>query len=61
LSVQARDARPLWRLIERRIQNPLAAGLLRGEFHAGDTVHVTVDGNEEGKLRFETRARAFSA
>jgi len=54
-------ARPLRRLIERRIQNPLAAGLLRGEFHAGDTVRVTVDDDEEGKLRFETRAGAFSA
>jgi ATP-dependent Clp protease ATP-binding subunit ClpB len=54
-------ARPLRRLIERRIQNPLAAGLLRGEFKAGDTVHVTVDGDEEGKLRFERLAGAFSA
>jgi ATP-dependent Clp protease ATP-binding subunit ClpB len=54
-------ARPLRRLIERRIQNPLAAGLLSGEFHAGDTVHVTVEDKKEGKLRLERLARAFSA
>ncbi|HEY2923876.1 MAG TPA: ATP-dependent chaperone ClpB [Candidatus Eisenbacteria bacterium] len=54
-------ARPLRRLIERRIQNPLAAGLLRGEFHPGDTVAITVGDEEDGKLRFETRAGAFSA
>jgi ATP-dependent Clp protease ATP-binding subunit ClpB len=54
-------ARPLRRLIERRIQNPLAAGLLRGEFHPGDTVAITVEDEEDGKLRFETRAGAFSA
>jgi len=54
-------ARPLRRLIERRIQNPLAAGLLSGEFHAGDTVHVTMEDKKEGKLRLERLARAFSA
>ncbi|HYQ88516.1 MAG TPA: ATP-dependent chaperone ClpB [Candidatus Binatia bacterium] len=54
-------ARPLRRLIERRIQNPLAAGLLSGEFHAGDTVHITVEDEKEGKLRLERLARAFSA
>jgi ATP-dependent Clp protease ATP-binding subunit ClpB len=54
-------ARPLRRLIERRIQNPLAAGLLRGEFHPGETIHITVEDEEDGKLRFETRAGAFSA
>jgi len=54
-------ARPLRRLIERRIQNPLAAGLLSGEFHAGDTVHITVEDEREGKLRLERLAGAFSA
>src|SRR6185503_5657115 len=54
-------ARPLRRLIERRIQNPLASGLLRGEFHPGDVVRIVLDGGGEGKLRFETRTGAFSA
>jgi len=54
-------ARPLRRLIERRIQNPLAAGLLSGEFHPGDTVHITVENDREGKLGLERLARAFSA
>jgi ATP-dependent Clp protease ATP-binding subunit ClpB len=54
-------ARPLRRLIERRIQNPLAAGLLSGEFHAGDTVHITVEDEKEGKLKLERLVRAFSA
>ena len=54
-------ARPLRWLIERRIQNPLAEGLLRGEFRAGDTVHITVENEEAGKLRFERLEKAFSA
>jgi ATP-dependent Clp protease ATP-binding subunit ClpB len=54
-------ARPLRRLIERRVQNPLAAGLLSGEFHAGDTVHITVQDEGQGKLGLERLARAFSA
>ncbi len=54
-------ARPLRRLIERRIQNPLAEGLLRGEYRPGDTLHITVDKKEAEKLRFERLARAFSA
>jgi ATP-dependent Clp protease ATP-binding subunit ClpA len=54
-------ARPLRRLIERRIQNPLAAGLLSGEFHAGDSVHITVDDEQEGTFRLERLAGAFSA
>jgi len=54
-------ARPLRRLIERRIQNPLAAGLLSGEFHAGDTVHVTVGNEAEGTLLLTRLAGAFSA
>ncbi len=54
-------ARPLRRLIERRIQNPLAAGLLSGEFHAGDTVHVTVGNEREGTLLLTRLAGAFSA
>jgi ATP-dependent Clp protease ATP-binding subunit ClpB len=38
-------ARPLKRTIQRRIQDPLALYLLRGEFKEGDVVEVdSVDG-----------------
>jgi ATP-dependent Clp protease ATP-binding subunit ClpB len=40
-------ARPLKRVIQRRIQDPLALKLLEGEFHEGDTVLVDVDEQEE--------------
>ena len=54
-------ARPLRRLIERNIQNPLAEGLLRAEFRPGDVVQITVEDEDQGKLRFERLAKAFSA
>jgi ATP-dependent Clp protease ATP-binding subunit ClpB len=50
-------ARPLKRIISKRLVDPLALGLLKGEFVAGD--HVTVDA-DGGELRFE-RARVGSA
>ena len=38
-------ARPLKRVIQKRIENPLASRLLSGEFSPGDTIHVGfVDG-----------------
>ena len=40
-------ARPLKRVIQQRLQNPLAFKILQGEFHEGDTVRVGVDGNRE--------------
>jgi len=36
-------ARPLKRIIQQRIENPLASRILRGEFAEGDTIHVDVD------------------
>jgi ATP-dependent Clp protease ATP-binding subunit ClpB len=36
-------ARPLKRVIQQRIENPLAGRILKGEFGEGDTVHVDVD------------------
>ncbi|MCL4560376.1 MAG: ATP-dependent chaperone ClpB [Chloroflexi bacterium] len=33
-------ARPLRRIIQRELQDPLALSLLEGEFHPGDTIHV---------------------
>jgi ATP-dependent Clp protease ATP-binding subunit ClpB len=44
-------ARPLKRLIQREIQDPLALKLLSGDIRAGDTVTVDV---EDGRLAFRT-------
>jgi ATP-dependent Clp protease ATP-binding subunit ClpB len=43
-------ARPLKRVIQQRIQNPLALMLLQGEFREGDTIEVDLD--EDGRLHF---------
>lgn len=43
-------ARPLKRLIQREIQNPVASSLLRGEFVSGDQIKVGV---ENGRFTFE--------
>jgi ATP-dependent Clp protease ATP-binding subunit ClpB len=43
-------ARPLKRVIQRLLQNPIALELLEGNFHEGDTVRVEPDGDI---LRFE--------
>jgi ATP-dependent Clp protease ATP-binding subunit ClpB len=43
-------ARPLKRVIQRLLQNPIALELLEGNFHEGDTVRVQQDGEI---LRFE--------
>ena len=39
-------ARPLKRVIQQRLQNPLALKILQGEFKEGDTVRVDVQGHE---------------
>jgi ATP-dependent Clp protease ATP-binding subunit ClpB len=39
----AYGARPLKRVIQQRVENPLAGRLLRGEFAEGETVRVDVD------------------
>ena len=51
-------ARPLRRLIERRVQNPLAQAILRGEFRPGDRVRVLLGPSDEAPLRFEREARS---
>jgi ATP-dependent Clp protease ATP-binding subunit ClpB len=43
-------ARPLKRVIQRLLQNPIALELLEGNFHEGDTIRVERDGDA---LRFE--------
>jgi ATP-dependent Clp protease ATP-binding subunit ClpB len=39
-------ARPLKRVIQQRLQNPLATELLRGEFPAGSTIRIDADAGE---------------
>ena len=46
-------ARPLRRVIEHRVQNPLAQAILKGEFKPGDTVRVRLGKDEEAPFRFE--------
>jgi ATP-dependent Clp protease ATP-binding subunit ClpB len=43
-------ARPLKRVIQRLLQNPIALELLEGNFHEGDTIRVERDGEA---LRFD--------
>ena len=42
----AYGARPLKRLVQRRIENPLAQRMLGGEVRDGDLVVVDADGDE---------------
>jgi ATP-dependent Clp protease ATP-binding subunit ClpB len=46
-------ARPLKRVIQREVQDPLALSLLQGEFHEGDRVRVDA---RDGHLTFERMA-----
>ncbi|MEA3376006.1 MAG: ATP-dependent chaperone ClpB [Chloroflexota bacterium] len=43
-------ARPLKRVIQRQVQDPLALSLLRGEFEEGDRVRL---GTSDGRITFE--------
>jgi ATP-dependent Clp protease ATP-binding subunit ClpB len=51
-------ARPLRRAIQKEIVQPLAARLLRGEFHDGDTIEIGV---EDGRLAFQRRQSPAAA
>jgi ATP-dependent Clp protease ATP-binding subunit ClpC len=53
-------ARPLRRVIERQVENPLSSQLLRGELKEGDTVKVDLD-KEAKALTFKTKAPAKAA
>ncbi len=52
----AYGARPLKRVIQRQVQDPLALRLLQGEFGEGDRVRVDA---VDGHLVFEREARAL--
>jgi len=55
-------ARPLRRLIERRVQNPMARRMLSGEFPPGTTIRVRVsESGEDGEFRFEAAPRSGAA
>jgi ATP-dependent Clp protease ATP-binding subunit ClpB len=51
-------ARPLRRVIQNRVENPLAQEILRGRFGAGDTIRVDV---RDGEFVFEKKAKAEAA
>ncbi|HEY7074241.1 MAG TPA: AAA family ATPase, partial [Solirubrobacteraceae bacterium] len=51
-------ARPLKRVIQKRLVDPLALGLLKGEFAAGDEIVVDA---ADGEIRFYTREPATVA
>ena len=51
-------ARPLRRIIQNLIEDPLAEGLLTGRFMAGHTVRITV---EDDMLKIEEDARELAA
>ena len=42
--------------IQTLVENPLAKRILAGEFVAGDTVTVDLDGTDENELRFSKAA-----
>ena len=52
-------ARPLRRVIERYVENPLSSKVLRGELKEGDTVKVDID--KENKLTFKNKAAVKTA
>jgi len=52
-------ARPLRRVIERYVENPLSSKVLRGELKEGDTVKVDID--KENKLTFKNKATVKTA
>jgi ATP-dependent Clp protease ATP-binding subunit ClpB len=51
-------ARPLKRVISKRLVDPLALGLLKGEFAAGDRIEVDA---ADGELRFSAAEAALTA
>jgi len=51
-------ARPLRRVIERYVENPLSSQVLRGELKEGDTVRVDL---VKSGLTFKTKAAAQAA
>ncbi|HEX8523585.1 MAG TPA: ATP-dependent chaperone ClpB [Tepidisphaeraceae bacterium] len=53
-------ARPLRRVIQQRVENPLASRILKGEFAEGDTIHVDVEGSGQD-FTFSKRGETVEA
>jgi ATP-dependent Clp protease ATP-binding subunit ClpB len=47
-------ARPLKRVLQKEVADPIALGLLKGDYHDGDV--VMVDASKDGQLTFSRRA-----
>jgi ATP-dependent Clp protease ATP-binding subunit ClpC len=47
-------ARPLRRIIQQKVEDPLSDRLLSGEFADGDSIHVEVNADGETELRRAT-------
>ena len=54
----AYGARPLKRVIQRNVQDPLAEAILAGDIKDGETVQVTVSGGKLALNGREVKARA---
>jgi ATP-dependent Clp protease ATP-binding subunit ClpB len=54
-------ARPLKRVIQRQLQNPLAEMILAGRIADGETVHVTTSGEDSLKITGDGVAKAAAA
>jgi len=56
----AYGARPLKRVLQKQVQDPVAIGILEGSYPEGTTIQVDVDG--DGKLSFTgVRAKPVEA
>ena len=53
-------ARPMRRAVERSLEDPLAEEILRGSFHEGEPVLVSVDGDHLSFSQKETAEGALS-
>ena len=51
-------ARPLKRVIQNMIEDPLANGILSGEFESGDTISVLREGDDLRLFVLETAKKA---
>jgi ATP-dependent Clp protease ATP-binding subunit ClpB len=54
-------ARPLKRVLQRELQNPLAEMILAGRITDGETVHVTTSGEDTLKITGDGAAKAAAA
>jgi ATP-dependent Clp protease ATP-binding subunit ClpB len=49
-------ARPLKRVLQKEVADPIALGLLKGEYHEGDV--IVVDATGDGALTFSAKSHA---